>query len=195
MIIGITGGIASGKTIVSDYVKKLGYPVVDADLLSREIMAPGSPVLEQVRHIFGETMIAGDGALNRKALAEKIFHDEQARQTLDGLTHPAIRALAEERFSQLEGESTVFFVVPLLFESGMDDLCDEIWLVHAEESLRRSRLSARDGIDEIYAQSKIDSQMRDEERLNKGARVLFNDGDLNHLYDQIESFLKNRKKL
>ena len=190
MIIGITGGIASGKTIVSDYVKKLGYPVVDADLLSREIMAPGSPVLEQVRHIFGETMIAGDGALNRKALAEKIFHDEQARQTLDGLTHPAIRALAEERFSQLEGESTVFFVVPLLFESGMDDLCDEIWLVHAEESLRRSRLSARDGIDEIYAQSKIDSQMRDEERLNKGARVLFNDGGLNHLYDQIESFLK-----
>lgn len=190
MIIGITGGIASGKTIVSDYVKKLGYPVVDADLLSREIMAPGSPVLEQVRHIFGETMIAGDGALNRKALAEKIFHDEQARQTLDGLTHPAIRALAEERFSQLEGESTVFFVVPLLFESGMDDLCDEIWLVHAEESLRRSRLSARDGIDETYAQSKIDSQMRDEERLNKGARVLFNDGDLNHLYDQIESFLK-----
>lgn len=190
MIIGITGGIASGKTIVSDYVKKLGYPVVDADLLSREIMAPGSPVLEQVRHIFGETMIAGDGALNRKALAEKIFHDEQARQTLDGLTHPAIRALAEERFSQLEGESTVFFVVPLLFESGMDDLCDEIWLVHAEESLRRSRLSARDGIDEIYAQSKIDSQMRDEERLNKGARVLFNDGDLNHLYEQIESFLK-----
>lgn len=190
MIIGITGGIASGKTIVSDYVKKLGYPVVDADLLSREIMAPGSPVLEQVRHIFGETVIAGDGALNRKALAEKIFHDEQARQTLDGLTHPAIRALAEERFSQLEGESTVFFVVPLLFESGMDDLCDEIWLVHAEESLRRSRLSARDGIDEIYAQSKIDSQMRDEERLNKGARVLFNDGDLNHLYEQIESFLK-----
>lgn len=190
MIIGITGGIASGKTIVSDYVKKLGYPVVDADLLSREIMAPGSPVLEQVRHIFGETVIAGDGALNRKALAEKIFHDEQARQTLDGLTHPAIRALAEERFSQLERESTVFFVVPLLFESGMDDLCDEIWLVHAEESLRRSRLSARDGIDEIYAQSKIDSQMRDEERLNKGARVLFNDGDLNHLYEQIESFLK-----
>ena len=190
MIIGITGGIASGKTIVSDYVKKLGYPVVDADLLSREIMAPGSPVQEQVRHIFGETMIAGDGALNRKALAEKIFHDEQARQTLDGLTHPAIRALAEERFSQLEGESTVFFVVPLLFESGMDDLCDEIWLVHAEESLRRSRLSARDGIDETYAQSKIDSQMRDEERLNKGTRVLFNDGDLNHLYEQIESFLK-----
>lgn len=190
MIIGITGGIASGKTIVSDYVKKLGYPVVDADLLSREIMAPGSPVLEQVRHIFGETMIAGDGALNRKALAEKIFHDEQARQTLDGLTHPAIRALAEERFSQLEGESTAFFVVPLLFESGMDDLCDEIWLVYAEESLRRSRLSARDGIDETYAQSKIDSQMRDEERLNKGTRVLFNDGDLNHLYEQIESFLK-----
>lgn len=190
MIIGITGGIASGKTIVSDYVKELGYPVVDADLLAREIMAPGSPVLDQVRHVFGENVMSEDGTLDRKALAGKIFHDEQARQTLDGLTHPAIRALAEERFAKLEGENRIFFVVPLLYESGMDDLCDEIWLVHADESLRRSRLSVRDGIDEVYAQNKINAQMSDEERLNKGARVLFNDGDLNHLYEQIESFLK-----
>lgn len=190
MIIGITGGIASGKTIASDYVKKLGYPVVDADLLSREIMAPGSPVLTQVKEVFGDEMIGQDGALNRKALAAKIFQNEEARRQLDGMTHPAIRALAEERFAEFADRDIVFFVVPLLYESGMDDLCDEIWLVHAEESLRRRRLSMRDGIDEAYAQNKIDAQMNEEERLNKGARVLYNDGELSHLYEQIESLLK-----
>lgn len=190
MIIGITGGIASGKTIASDYVKKLGYPVVDADLLSREIMAPGSLVLAQVQETFGNEVVNRDGSLNRKALAEKIFQDDDARRRLDGMTHPAIRALAEARFAQLADEEIIFFVVPLLYESGMDELCDEIWLVHADESLRKRRLSMRDGIDENYAQNKINAQMTEQERLNKGARVLFNDGDLNHLYDQIESFLK-----
>lgn len=190
MIIGITGGIASGKTIASDYVKKLGYPVVDADLLSREIMAPGSLVLAQVQETFGDEVVNRDGSLNRKALAEKIFQDDDARRRLDGMTHPAIRALAEARFAQLADEEIIFFVVPLLYESGMDELCDEIWLVHADESLRKRRLSMRDGIDENYAQNKINAQMTEQERLNKGARVLYNDGDLSHLYDQIESFLK-----
>ena len=109
---------------------------------------------------------------------------------MDGLTHPAIRALAEEKFTQLKGENLVFFVVPLLYESGMDELCDDVWVVHAEESQRKNRLSLRDGIDETYAQKKIDAQMSAQERLNKGARVLYNDGDLNHLYKQIESLLK-----
>lgn len=190
MIIGITGGIASGKTIASDYVKKLGYPVVDADLLSREIMAPGSLVLAQVQETFGNEVVNRDGSLNRKALAEKIFQDDDARRRLDGMTHPAIRALAEARFAQLADEEIIFFVVPLLYESGMDELCDEIWLVHADESLRKRRLSMRDGIDENYAQNKINAQMTEQERLNKGVRVLYNDGDLSHLYDQIESFLK-----
>lgn len=190
MIIGITGGIASGKTIASDYVKKLGYPVVDADLLSREIMAPGSLVLAQVQETFGDEVVNRDGSLNRKALAEKIFQDDDARRRLDGMTHPAIRALAEARFAQLADEEIIFFVVPLLYESGMDELCDEIWLVHADESLRKRRLSMRDGIDENYAQNKINAQMTEQERLNKGVRVLYNDGDLSHLYDQIESFLK-----
>lgn len=195
MIIGITGGIASGKTIVSDYVQKLGYPVVDADLLAREIMEPGSPVLNEVRKAFGNTVFNENGELNRKALAAQIFQDEESRHLLDGLTHPAIRALAEEKFAQLKGEHLVFFVVPLLYESGMDELCDDVWVVHAEESQRKNRLLLRDGIDETYAQKKIDAQMSAQERLNKGARVLYNDGDLNHLYKQIESFFKNRKKL
>ena len=84
----------------------------------------------------------------------------------------------------------MFFVVPLLYESGMDELCDDVWVVHAEESQRKNRLSLRDVIDETYAQKKIDAQMSAQERLNKGARVLYNDGDLNHLYKQIESLLK-----
>lgn len=194
MIIGITGGIASGKTIVSDYVKKLGYPVVDADVLAREIMKPGSPTLKKVCDTFGEELLEENGTLNRKALAKRIFHNDQARQCLDEITHPAIRLLAKKEFERLKGEKIIFFVVPLLYESGMDDLCDDVWLVYAKESLRKNRLSLRDNIDENYAQKKIDAQMSDEERLNKGARILYNDGELSHLFGQIESFLKKSQK-
>ncbi len=190
MIIGITGGIASGKTIVSDYVKALGYPVVDADVLARLIMEPGSPVLEEVRTAFGDEVMTAEGTLNRKALAANIFRNENARRILDAITHPAIRRLAQAQFEAMTEEEVIFFVVPLLYESKMDDLCDEVWLVHAEENLRRARLSARDGIDEDYAQNKIDSQMSEEERLAKGPRVLYNDGDLAHLYEQVKTFLK-----
>lgn len=195
MIIGITGGIASGKTIVSDYVSSLGYPIVDADVLARKIMAPESPVLAKVVSAFGDGVINEEGALNRKALAARIFQDDKEREVLDGITHPAIRALAKEEFSNLADEPIVFFVVPLLYESDMDDLCDDVWLVHAEEAVRRNRLSKRDGIDEAYAQKKINAQMSESERMARGPKVLHNDGDIAHLHAQVESFLKKSKKL
>ena len=190
MIIGITGGIASGKTVVSEYLRQLGYPIVDADVLAREIMAPGGPVLEEIAQAFGSEMIAADGSLDRQALGRRIFSDESARTTLDAITHPAIRALAETRFREHAGAKAVFFVVPLLYESGMDDLCDEVWLVHADEAVRRARLMARDDIDESYAAQKIASQMSEEERLARGPRVLYNDGDVTHLEAQVKDLVK-----
>lgn len=190
MIIGITGGIASGKTVVSEYLRQLGYPIVDADVLAREIMAPGGPVLEEIAQAFGSEMIAADGSLDRQALGRRIFSDESARTTLDAITHPAIRALAETRFREHAGAKAVFFVVPLLYESGMDDLCDEVWLVHADEAVRRARLMARDAIDEGYATQKIASQMSEEERLARGPRVLYNDGDVAHLEAQVKDLVK-----
>lgn len=190
MIIGITGGIASGKTVVSDYLKRLGYPVVDADVLAREIMAPGSAVLAQIAEVFGQEMIAGDGSLDRAALGRRIFADAKAREDLDAITHPAIKALAEVRFAAYDDAPVVFFVVPLLYESGMDALCDRVWLVHADDSVRRDRLMARDSIDEAYATQKIASQMSEAERLARGPEVIFNDGDVGHLEAQVKELVK-----
>ena len=122
MIIGLTGGIASGKTVVSDYLKNLGYPVVDADLLSREVMAQPE-TLAAVRAAFGDGVFCADGSLDRAALARRVFSDPQARQRLDAITHPAIEKLAQARFAEYGGAPLVFFVVPLLYESGMDAIC------------------------------------------------------------------------
>lgn len=191
MIIGLTGGIASGKTVVSDYLKNLGYPVVDADELSREVMAPGSVTLAAVRAAFGDGVFCADGSLDRAALARRVFSDPQARQRLDAITHPAIEKLAQARFAEYGEATLVFFVVPLLYESGMDALCDRVWLVHADAALREKRLMARDAIDADYARQKIAAQMSEEERLARGPRVLTNDGDSAHLYEQIQTFLKN----
>lgn len=190
MIIGITGGIASGKTVVSDHLRRLGYPIVDADVLAREIMTPGGPVLREIAQTFGPEVIRADGSLDRGVLGKRVFSDESARTKLDAITHPAIRALAEARFKEYADASVAFFVVPLLYESGMDDLCDEVWLVHADEAVRRARLMARDAIDEGYAAQKIASQMSEEERLARGPRVLYNDGDVAHLEAQVKNLVK-----
>lgn len=194
MIIGITGGIASGKTAVSDYLQSLGYPVVDADKLSREIMAPGSPTLAEVHAAFGDGVFAEDGSLNRQALAQRIFADDTARRTLDAITHPTIARLAKARFAALKQEPMIFFVVPLLYESGMDALCDHVWLVHAEEGVRRMRLMARDDIDADYAAQKIKAQMSEAQRLAKAPEIIINNGDLSQLQANVREKLKKLKK-
>ncbi len=194
VIIGLTGGIASGKTVVSDYLKELGYPIVDADELARDIMAPESAVLHRVRAAFGDTVFCDDGTLDRAALGRKVFSDEKARATLDAITHPAIRCLAEKRFGELQAEPLVFFVVPLLYESGMDALCDKVWLVHTDETLRQQRLMKRDGINEGYAAQKMQAQMSEVERLAKAPYVLENNGDKEKLRAQVKKLLKNEKK-
>ncbi|MEE0509716.1 MAG: dephospho-CoA kinase [Peptococcaceae bacterium] len=194
MIIGITGGIASGKTAVSDYVKKLGYPVIDADELSREIMEPGSSVLDEVRMTFGEAVFQADGSLNRQALGRFVFSDREARQKLDAITHPAIARLAQKRFSEHQHDALVFFVVPLLYESGMDRYCDTVWLVHVDDTLREKRLMARDKIDVTYARQKMASQMTEIERLAHRPEVIRNDGDLEQLHKQVRVLIKKLQK-
>ena len=190
MIIGLTGGIASGKTAVSDFLKKEGYLVVDADVLSREVVKRGSAGLAEIVQAFGREMLEEDGSLNRKALAARIFTDEEARKTLDGITHPKIEALAKEKLSAKAKEDKAFFVVPLLFESGMDALCDEVWLVHASDEIRLERLKIRDGIDEDYAKNKIASQMSEEERQKRADKIIENTGDLLALKEKVKKMLK-----
>lgn len=191
MIIGVTGGIASGKTAVSKYLEAKGYPVIDADVIAREIMTPNSNALASIRKQFGEAYINEDGTLNRGQLASLIFHDESARERLNAITYPAIKKRAEDQIKSLQVEPIIVLVVPMLYESGMDRLCDDVWLIQTDESVRRIRLSERDGIDLAYAQCKIEAQVKNQiGAATSTMKVLNNNGDLEGLYQQIESFLK-----
>ena len=191
--IGITGSIASGKSVLTAYLLGLGFPVIDADAIARDLVHPGSDTLQEIADIFGEDMIQSDGNLDRDKLGKRVFSDEDARNRLNEIMHPAIvRAMIDlsENFHGL-----VFYDVPLLFEQ-IDDIkesgleFDAIWLVDANEDVQLARLMARDGIDEAYAKEKIASQMPLEEKKKLATVVFDNSGDLMNLYNQVDDALE-----
>lgn len=191
--IGITGSIASGKSVLTAYLLGLGFPVIDADAIARDLVHPGSDTLKEIADIFGEDMILSDGNLDRDKLGKRVFSDEDARNRLNDIMHPAIvRAMIDlsENFHGL-----VFYDVPLLFEQ-IDDIkesgleFDAIWLVDANEDVQLARLMARDGIDEAYAKEKIASQMPLEEKKKLATVVFDNSGDLMNLYNQVDDALE-----
>ena len=191
--IGITGSIASGKSVLTAYLLGLGYPVIDADAIAADLVRPGSDTLRQIAETFGDDMLDSDGALDRDKLGQLVFKDEEARRKLNDLMHPAIiRAMVDlsENFHGL-----VFFDIPLLFEeydaikaNGLD--FDAVWLVDADEEVQLARLMARDNIDEAYAKEKIASQMPLEEKKSRAHAVFDNSGDLMNLYNQVDEVLE-----
>ncbi|MGE0328772.1 MAG: dephospho-CoA kinase, partial [Polyangiaceae bacterium] len=146
-IFGLTGGIGSGKSSIGRYFKSLGLPVVDADVMAREAVAKGSPALAELVDAFGADILDGDGNLDRKGLAAKVFGDESARQRLNGITHPRVRELSVQRFSELgqTGEPLACYEVPLLFESNMAEMMRPVVVVSVPEDLQIERAMARDG--------------------------------------------------
>ena len=191
--IGITGSIASGKSVLTAYLLGLGYPVIDADAIAADLVRPGSDTLRQIAETFGDDVLQPDGELDRDKLGQLVFKDEDARRKLNDLMHPAIiRAMVElsENFHGL-----VFFDIPLLFEeydaikaNGLD--FDAVWLVDADEEVQLERLMARDNIDEAYAKEKIASQMPLEEKKSRAHAVFDNSGDLMNLYNQVDEVLE-----
>lgn len=157
--IGLTGGIASGKSTVAGMLRKLGAPVIDADALSRALTAPGGDALPAVRVRFGDAVFDGD-TLDRRALANHVFGNEAARASLNAILHPMVFSAIEAQLSQLqrEGASIAVLEVPLLFESGYDARVDEIWLTVLPRATQLQRLMARDGWSEAEAEARIDSQ-------------------------------------
>jgi dephospho-CoA kinase len=142
--VGLTGGIASGKSFVADCFAALGVPVIDTDVLAREVVAPGSAGIDAVARAFGPEVLQADGSLDRRRLRAVVFADDRARARLDALLHPLILQAAEERARQLPGPYHLF-VVPLLYESGFDARVDRVLAVDCPESLQRERLARRDG--------------------------------------------------
>lgn len=192
MIIGITGGIASGKSAVSHYLEEQGHPVIDTDILSREVIAEEA-IIEAIVQAFGEQVL-DNGRLSREKLGKCIFSDEEARKTLNAIMHPAILDRTKEVLGTYAKEELVFLVVPLLYETGFDVLCDEVWLVLTDSILKEKRLMARDDIDAAYAEQKIASQMDDATRLSYHPTVIHNNGTLAELHVQVDKLLKTIEK-
>lgn len=182
LIVGLTGGIASGKSVVASSFERLGVDVIDADQVARDIVEPGEPALEEIRQRFGDEVLDGDGRLRRRELREIIFDDEQARRDLEAIMHPRIRDRLAKLSRNAKSEYCIL-VVPLLIKSGMRDLVNRILVVDAPESVQVERLTSRDNIDETLARKMIAAQDTRKMRLAAADDVLINTGPYKDIAD------------
>ncbi len=177
-IIGLTGGIATGKSFVAGFFVGKGIPVIDADQLAREAVMPGSPALQQIVAQFGTDLLEQDGTLNRKKLGTLIFADREKRRAVEAMLHPAIKELAESRIAHhsTAGCPVIVYMAPLLIEAGATDRVDEIWVVTVRPEVQRERLMARDRISSEEAGRMVASQMPLAEKEQYGRVVIDNSG-------------------
>ena len=187
-IIGLTGGIASGKTTVARMLAELGAIVVDADQISREAVMPGSAALAALVEEFGSDILLPDGTLDRARVARTVFHDPAARKRLEAILHPAIRQLADQKLTELRkvGTEVVLYVAPLLIEAGAVSRVDEIWVVHVDQATQISRLMSRDGLTEQEALQRIAAQMPMEEKRKYGKVVIENGQGIDQTAKQVK---------
>ncbi len=187
MIIGVTGGIASGKSTVARAFAVRGIPWVDADDVAREIVAPGQPALAEIAEHFGHDVLAPNGSLDRRKLRELVFADGEARRQLERITHPRIRQrlAAHMKRLQAQGAPYVLLVSPLLFESGQDAMVDRCLVIDVPETIQVTRTAARDDVDEAQARAIVAAQMPREERLARADDVIDNATDEAGLAEQV----------
>lgn len=192
--IGLTGGIASGKSTVADMFAGLGATIIDTDVIAREVVAPGQPALEQIRDEFGDQVIAADGSLDRGAMRRIVFADDDARARLEAILHPRIGEATRARSEAAEGDYQII-VVPLLVESALRDFVDRIVVVDCDENTQIRRLMARDAESEGQARRMLAAQSDREERLAIADDVLRNDGDLTDTLEQVQALHDRYRRL
>jgi dephospho-CoA kinase len=185
-VVGLTGGIGSGKTAVSDHFEHLGITVVDADLASRQVVEPGTPALAAIAEHFGPEILQADGALDRAALRARIFADEGERHWLEALLHPRIGEALRDGLAAATSPYAIL-VSPLLFEAGQATLVDRVLLVDAPEALQLERTMARDQNSEAQVQAIIKAQASRAERQARADDILVNDGTLADLLTKVEA--------
>ncbi|QUM78209.1 dephospho-CoA kinase [Moritella sp. 24] len=183
-VVGLTGGIASGKTTVADLIATKNINLVDADIVAREVVAIGSDGLAQISTHFGPEILLDDGSLNRTLLREKIFSDDTNKQWLNNLLHPMIRA---ELLAQLAASRSIYtlLVVPLLVENNLTSLCDHVLVVDVEEQVQIERTIARDHVSEQQAKAILQSQASRQQRLADADSVVVNN-DRQQLADDVD---------
>ena len=174
--IGLTGGIASGKTAVADLFAKLGAAVIDTDVIAREVVAPGTPGLTRVCSIFGDEILNADGSLDRAALRSRVFADEPSRKQLEAILHPLIHAETLRQSAALAAAPYQILVVPLLAETGFREIVDRVLVVDCPPDIQAERLMARDKESATTAAAMINAQTGREQRLMIADDTISNDG-------------------
>ena len=196
-LIGLTGGIASGKTTVAKILARLGAAIVDADALAREVVEPERDAWNEIVRTFGAEVLQPDRTLDRQKLRATIFNNPAARKTLESIIHPRVRALAEERIGRhaAAGYEIVVYEVPLLFEGNLHEWLRPVVLVACDVQVQRQRLQQRDRLSPEEAQKHIDAQMSLEEKRRLADYVIENDGNLEDLERQVQAVLQKIKAI
>ncbi|WP_180104175.1 dephospho-CoA kinase [Acinetobacter sp. YH12108] len=180
-VLGLTGGIGSGKSAASQWFEAQGIAVVDADIVAREVVDIGQPALQQIQQAFGDWVLLENGSLNRRALREHIFQSPEARKTLENITHPAIRNSIIQQLHAAQSPYAIL-VSPLLFETNQHELTQHTLLIDAAIELQIQRASQRDGQNVEQIQKIIAAQMPREQKRAMADDIVLNDGELEHLY-------------
>lgn len=194
MRVGLTGGIASGKSTVADMFARLGVPVIDTDLIAREIVMPGEPALEEIRNRFGTAVLKADGTLDRAAMRKVIFSNPRSRRELESILHPRIREAALAQADAADGPYQLI-VIPLLTTSSLVEHIDRVLVVDCSEQTQIDRLMARDAEGEQQARRILDAQASREERLAIADDVIANDGDLDTTLEQVLALDRKYRRL
>lgn len=195
MNIGLTGGIATGKSTVSRMLVRLGAKLIDADLIAREVMQPGHSVLAAVAERFGQAMLLPDGSLNRKKLGEHVFTYPEERKALDAITHPSIRREIKKRMEAYEAEDMHGLVVadvPLLYESGQESMYEQVMVVYVPRELQLRRLMERDRLDLLQAEARLAAQMDIEMKRERADIIIDNSRGLEDTEAQVRAYWQSR---
>lgn len=192
MIIGLTGSIASGKSTVAKMLKELKLPIVDADVVARLVVEPGTPTLKKIEEVFGKEVITDEGTLNRPKLGSIIFHDQSKREVLNEIIHPAIRQeMLRQRDEHIaSGAKTVIMDIPLLFESKLQHFVEKILVVTVSEETQLKRLMERNGLSEEEALARINSQLPLALKEKEADAVINNNHSIEQTKEQLNTILK-----
>jgi len=185
-VIGLTGNIACGKSLVLNALAELGAHPIDADQVARELMRPGSPVLDEVARAFGPAILKPDGNLDRRALAGIVFNDPKQLHRLETIVHPPVVKLIRERLTESRAAVVVIDAIKL-FEASLATDCDEVWVVTCRPEQQLSRLMARDGLSEQEARARMSAQSPQAEKVRRATRVIDNSGTVEETLAQVRT--------